>query len=486
MAGLLAARILADCFDSVTIIERDALPDHPVSRPGVPQARHLHALLMRGLQIIERLLPGLHDALLAAGAEALDVGLDLAWLTPDGWGVRFRSGLSFLAFSRSLLDWSVRQRLAAFSNIYFLQGCDVTGLVANADGSQVDGIKLRPRNQTIELAPNRDWRQADFVVDASGRHSQTPAWLEAIDCEPPRETVVDAHLGYASRIYRRPCELQADWKAQFQQAAPPRRIRAGIIFPIEGNRWLLTLGGGDRDYPPTDEKGFLDFARSLSSTLIYEAIKDAEPLSAIHGFRNTENRLRHYDRLRRWPERFVVIGDAVCAFNPVYGQGMTTSALGALTLEQCLREQARRRQVGDLTGLARTFHAKLAKVNLAPWMLATSEDYRYLGTEGRSTDRATRIMHGYVDQVMRLSTRSVPVRRTFLRVQQMLDSPGALFRPSVLVRVLWRVLGQALKGGGMGRRNAAGERAEAPFGEPARTPSLLRPNDRPGQARFCS
>jgi 2-polyprenyl-6-methoxyphenol hydroxylase-like FAD-dependent oxidoreductase len=240
--------------------------------------------------------------------------------------------------------------------------------------------------------------------------------------------------------------VQTDWKGMFLQAAPLARTRAGVLVPVEGNRWIVTLGGGDRDYPPTDEVGFLDFARSLPSPMLYTAIKDAVPLSPIYGNRSTENRLRHYERLTRWPERLLVMGDAVCAFNPVYGQGMTTAALSALALDQCLLNQYRRQSKRDLTGLARRFQQRLTEVNSAPWMLATSEDYRYRGTEGGMPDWTTRLMHRYIDQVLVLATKSVHVRKLFLEVQQMLRSPVTLFQVGVILRMLRRMLGQVARG----------------------------------------
>ncbi|HZS08922.1 MAG TPA: FAD-dependent monooxygenase [Blastocatellia bacterium] len=451
MAGMLAARVLAEHYERVTVIERDSFPEGPESRPGTPQARHLHGLMLRGRQIIEQLFPGLNDELVAAGAINIDAGSDIAWHTPGGWGVNFRSGLEVLAFTRDLLDWAIRRRLKQFDNVRFVEECDVTGLLGDEVGRGVDGVRVRFRHLPADILAGEKELRADLVVDATGRASGMPQWLEALGYEAPAETVVNAHLGYASRLYRIPAGFKADWKAVFLQAAPPDRTRAGIIFPVEGDRWILTLGGGDRDYPPTDEAGFRAFARSLWSPLIASSISGAEPLSPIYGNRSTQNRLRHYEHLKRWPERLIVIGDSVCAFNPVYGQGMTTAAMGALELDRCLREQRRRHPDGDLTGMARRFQRKLARINAAAWMLATGEDYRYRGTEGGTPDRMTRFMHRYMDQIFRLSSKNTRVRRAFLEVQQMIKSPAALFHPGIVARVLW----QTIKPWG-NRREAAG------------------------------
>jgi hypothetical protein len=204
---------------------------------------------------------------------------------------------------------------------------------------------------------------------------------------------------------------------------------------MEKNRWLVTLQGGDRDYPPTDEAGFLEFAGSLRSPMLYEAITNAEALSPISSYRATENRLRQYERLKTWPERFLVIGDAVCAFNPVYGQGMTTAALAAENLRRTLTEQG-----SALNGLARRFQKRLARINSAPWMLATSEDLRYAGTEGAVASLSTKFMHNYIAHMLRSASQNSSVRKRFLEVQGMLKEPETIFRPSVVLQVLKQAL----------------------------------------------
>ncbi|MEW6210850.1 MAG: hypothetical protein AB1631_20970 [Acidobacteriota bacterium] len=218
------------------------------------------------------------------------------------------------------------------------------------------------------------------------------------------------------------------------QPAPPEHTRGGAMFPVEGNRWILTLQGYSRDYPPADEAGFLEFVRSLRTPRIYDAVKDAEPLSPISVYRATENRLRHYERLPRTLGRFVAVGDAACAFNPVFAQGMTMAALAAMTLDEALREQRRRRS--GLKGFSRVFRKKLAKVNAVPWMLATSEDLRARGCEGECPGRVTLLMQKYVDNVVRLSTHSPKARKPLLEVFNLLKPPSALFHPSIPLQML--------------------------------------------------
>jgi 2-polyprenyl-6-methoxyphenol hydroxylase-like FAD-dependent oxidoreductase len=432
MAGMLAARALSETFDRVTILERDFISGNLEGRRGVPQARHLHALLPRGRRILERWFPGITSEFQAAGAEILDVANDIGWLTPQGWGVRFPSKFEALTLTRDLLDWVVRRRLLQLPNVELLHACEVTSLRGRAN--LVEGVNMNFRAEN-GMGARTDFLRSEFVVVATGRNSSVPNWLRELDLPGPETSRVDAHVGYASRMFRRPSQSQSAWRALFIQAAPPAEKRAGILFPVEGNRWLVTLQGGDGDYPPADETGFLEFARTLRSPLLFEAIKYAEPLTPISSYRATQNRLQHYERLKSWPDRLIVLGDAACAFNPVYGQGITTAALAAEDLQRRFRQSC-----GKLDGVARHFQRQLAKINRAPWMLATSEDLRYAGVEGAAASPAVNFMHKYMNNVLRSATRSKTVRRRFLEVQGMLKGPAAILRPFVVAQVLKEAL----------------------------------------------
>src|SRR5271166_6172978 len=430
MAGMLAARVLADHFKLVTLLERDHLPDTPSHRMGLPQARHVHVLLERGRMALERLLPGLTTDLLAAGALLLDTSGDLAILTPFGWGLRFRSGLQLLACSRNLIDWVIRRRVAARPNLRFWQEVTATGLVAAPDGQAVAGVRLRSRHGGTLGPAGEEELAADWVAVASGRDARLPNWMAALGYATPPETVVNSFLGYATRLYHPPRGYQAEWKGLTIYAAPPNDPRGGAVIPVEGGRWLVMLTGGDGDYPPTDEAGFLDRARTMRAPDLYEAIRDAEPIGPIVGYRVTENRLRHYERAGRWPEGLVALGDAVCALNPVYGQGMTTAALGAEVLDRCLRRS--RAPQGIRPGTGRKFQRELARTIAAPWLLATGTEYRFRRTEGPPRRRSTRMMHRYVDALTRLATRNAGARRRLMEVLHLLRPPAALFGPGVL------------------------------------------------------
>jgi 2-polyprenyl-6-methoxyphenol hydroxylase-like FAD-dependent oxidoreductase len=426
MAGIIAARVLADRFDQVTIIERDRLPDGPEFRKGIPQARHVHVILMRCRLILEQLFPGLEAELYAAGAQSLNYPGDIAWLSPVGWSQRFHSYIQSYSCSRGLLEWSVRRRLDEYSNIRFLTAWEVVGLLMNASRTQAMGVQARSRDDPAMT----ESIHADLVVDASGRSSQTPQWLVESSYPRPQETVINAHLGYASRCYLRPTTSTPDWKAIIIQGKPPTIPRSGVLFPIEHDRWIVSVMGVGSDQPPDDETGFLEFARGLHTPLLYEAIKDAEPASPIYRYRRTENRLVHYERVSQ-PEGLVVLGDAACAFNPAYGQGMTIAALGAQVLGHCLDAQR-----DTIDGLAKRFQRQLARANTTPWLMATGEDFRHSTTEGGRRSALTKLTHWYLNRVLLLAAKQPRVYTDFVSVAHLLRPPTTLFSPRIAIQVL--------------------------------------------------
>jgi 2-polyprenyl-6-methoxyphenol hydroxylase-like FAD-dependent oxidoreductase len=417
----------------VTIVERDHLPEQPLLRPGVPQVNHVHVLLTQGQRILEQLFPGLGAELTAAGAPTGDWIGDWCVLGLWGWGPRFDSGLIGHTCSRNLLEWVLRRRLATYDHLKFLEESQVTELLTDRNKFKVTGVRLRFRDEATQ--PKYRELAADLVVDATGRNSSVPKWLVAQGYQPPQKTVINSFLGYASRWYQRPEGFFAEWQGVTVTSKPPDNRRGGVLYPVEGNRWMVTLGGIGRDYPPNDEAGFLDFACSLRSPIIYEALKDAHPISPIYSYQGTENRLCHYEKLSRLPEGLVVLGDAVCTFNPVYGQGMTVAALGALTLDECLHQQFRRDK-GSLKGLTKRFQRRLAQVNATPWLMATGEDLHWSTTEGGQLDGMSRLMHRYLDQVLLVALDHPKIYQTFGQVVHMVKPPRALFQPGILAQVL--------------------------------------------------
>ena len=434
MAGLLAARVLANHFERVTLIERDHYPQEPIFRSGVPQGRHIHILLMRGQQILEALFPGITDKLLARGANAIDFIDDFALHFWSGWIPQKPSHLQVYACTRLLIEWQVRQELLKHEQVHILEGQAVIDLAASSDKQSVTGVRMRQRSRTTPADSEPSEIAADLVVDASGRHSHAPQWLEALGYEPPCESVVNAFLGYATRLYTPPADSKRRWKGMYILNDPPENLRSGLIWPIEGGQWMVLLAGAGKDYPPTEDEAFLEYAKGLLDPMFYEAIREAQPLSPIYGYRQTENRLRHFERLKRHPEGFVVLGDAYCAFNPIYGQGMTVAAQDAMILNESLGQNEGR----GLRGLPRSFQRKLAQVHEFPWQLATASDYRVPNVEGGKLDWATKLQHRYFDGITSLLPTEKAVGETFADVVHMVQPPTALFHPAFVMKVLTR------------------------------------------------
>jgi 2-polyprenyl-6-methoxyphenol hydroxylase-like FAD-dependent oxidoreductase len=435
VAGLLAARVLADHFAEVLVVERDRFPEGDGPRKGVPQGQHIHVLLSSGRIVLEQLFPGLQDELAAAGAPTLDFVADMALLGPVGWAPRVRSEHVGHTCTRPLLEARLRRRVMALPRVRFLEGVEAVGLLAESAGS-VRGIRVRRRGPEAETQPLGEL-PADLVVDTSGRASHAPRWLAELGIGAPQETVINAFLGYASRLMLPPPGFSESWKAMYVQCAPPQHLRGGVIWPVEGGRWMVGVVGMGRDYPPTDDAGFMDFARSLRTPEFARALEGAQALSPVVGYRGTENRLRHFERLKTWPTGFVVLGDAACAFNPVYGQGMSAAAQGAMVLDAWLR--ARRLPNARLDG--RLFQRRLAQANRSAWSLSTGADLRGPATEGARPGRADQLLYRYLDLVFERGIRDAGVALVLADVLHLRRPPSALLRPRVVGSVVRGVFG---------------------------------------------
>jgi 2-polyprenyl-6-methoxyphenol hydroxylase-like FAD-dependent oxidoreductase len=425
MAGLLAASVLADHYGQVTILDRDRIPDLPGFRGGVPQSPHTHVLLGRGLTVLETLLPGIEAELLKAGAVPVDWPGDAMWLTAAGWSPRFRPGIRLVSLSRDLVEWVVRQRVLSHPRIELRQVTEVTALVTSPGRGAVTGMRTRQRG-----LPGSDQEiEAGLVIDATGRQSRCCQWLAEIGYLAPREASIACDVGYASRFYAVP-PGGMDWRLMLLQAQPPRHTRSGIIAPVDGDRWTVSLIGRLGDHPPTDEDGFLDFAVGLRSPLLREVLQDAVPLTPIRGFKISSAYRRRFDQMARWPDGFVVAGDAVCTLNPVYAQGMSVAAIGALGL----RAELQRPPAADLT---RRLQARIVRASADAWVLASGEDLRYLALHtGKRPPLRDRIMRPYLDRVLRAATRDRLVNQALLEVVNLERPPSSLVKPRVVLHAV--------------------------------------------------
>jgi len=420
IAGLLAARVLSDHFERVTILDRDRLPLEEAPRRGVPQARHAHGLLGRGREILCGLFPDLDTELAVAGISLLHAGREVGWLYPCGWQKPFSDAVWLCAPPRDLLESLLRRRVRAIPQVEFVEETDVRGLIATPDGRRVQGVKI-----SNAAGAERSLLDADLVVDASGRGSRAPRWLEEIGAGPTPETIVDAHVGYASRLYAGVASFPHGWQALFLRGT--RRV-AGI-FPQGNGHHLITLMGYAGDHPSGEESEFLRFAASVNDCgVIADALRGATAVSPIHKSHSTVSRRRHFERTKRRPQGFLCLGDAACALNPVYAQGITVAALCVQSLASLLENRT-------VVQVCEVFPSRLNEVISFPWQLAALEDFRHPTTRGQRP-WFSGLTQRYTEKVFALATQEAEIAARLVKVMQMASPPRSLVTPGLLWQVL--------------------------------------------------
>ena len=438
VSGVCSAKVLSRYFKEVVILERDAMPEisaEPSFRPGVSQSRHHHVLLAKGRENLASLFPGFDDTLAKAGAPLLDYARDCALFSPIGGAPRFESGIGIRPCRRQLVDWALRKHLATVSNVRWIDKARVSGLAVGSNGHTVQGVRF-------QLGPNERFLSSDLVVDAMGKNTKLPKWLDGLGLKVPEEEVIDPKMGYASRLFKPGPSFNADWRATEVAAQAPQNPRAAGLWEVENGQWLLTLIGINGTYPPTDEEGFREFAKALPNSLVSDFLSDAEPLSPIYGHRGSKTRRRDYGRMKAFPDGLVATGDSVCSFNPIYGQGMTMASQGALELDAVL---AKRVSSKSLAGLAKVYHRRLKRAGLSAWLLATSEDFRWDATTGGEPDLLTKLSYRYLDWLMPISPYSKEVVGAFLGIANMVTPSYALFSPTILMQRLIHPIRQKLQ-----------------------------------------
>lgn len=423
IAGLLGARVLAERFRQVMVLERDPAPEGPTARKGVPQGRHVHVLLDAGRELLEQLFPGLMAELYASGAERMDAGRDTAWFHAGSWKARYVSGIESVLCTRPWLEWKIRGRVAALPNVQLRHGCSAEALLTDASRARVTGVR-------VKTAQGEEQLEADLVLDASGRGSRAPRWLEALGYGSPPEEQLAIQLGYTTRLYERPASFRGDWKLLALYPRAPEAWRAGFISCIEGGHWIVSLSGYFGDHAPTDEEGFLEFARSLPRRELYEVIREARPISEAVTHKSPSSRWLHYERMERFPEGFALLGDSVCTLNPIYGQGVTISGLGARLLGECLDDQVRS-SGGGLHGLSRRFQRKLSRQLFLPWFMGSTLDLKYPRMQGRRLPGLSALQWSF-STFIDLTSQDTESCRQFYELMHMRRGWEALLNPGLL------------------------------------------------------
>ncbi|MET8287815.1 FAD-dependent oxidoreductase [Streptomyces sp. NPDC048448] len=423
MTGMLAAAVLADHAD-VTIVERDLLPDGPRPRKGLPQARHAHVLWSGGVKALEELLPGVVDRLVGQGARRSRIMSDLVSKAPSGqWFRRFGDARHInLLCSRDLLDAVIRARVLEDRRISLRQQTELVSL--EGDAGRVSGVRIRAADTHSALA-------ADLVIDAGGRGSRAPGWLRDLGLPPVAERTVDAGVGYASRIYRAPGTTADGFPIVNVQADPRQNPgRGGIITPIEGGRWLVTLAGTRGGQPGPGNEDFVPFALKLPHPVIGELLAGAEPETDVVTTRSTANKRRYYEKAARWPDGFAVLGEAVAGYNPVYGHGLSAAAQSVVALRDVLRRQDLR-----APGTSRRIQKAAARPVENAWSLAVGQDVFYPGASEQPPTRLERNLAAFVDKAVDAGARNPHALRILLDVMSMEKPPARLLMPDMLALV---------------------------------------------------
>lgn len=424
MGGLLAARTLTEFYNRVTVVERDTLHDDARQRRGVPQGRHVHGLLTAGSQALNTLFPGILDELIADGTTVVRFDEpNTVWQIIAGHDMRSTFGgvpndMVGYQSTRPFLESHVRRRVRALPEITVLDGHDVMDLMTA--GGRVVGAQVADR-----CGQTHRGLHADLVVDAMGRGARTPAFLEKLGYGRPEEDSIAMQLVYSSRLFQIP--TPAPPEKLFLTSPEPGRPTGMAVAKLENNTWILTLGGMAGRDAPTDWDRMLEFAEHLAPAPILEILRRAQPVDEPTRFRYPASHWRRYDRMRRFPQGFLVFGDAMCSFNPVYGQGMSVAALEAIALRDCLRE--------GKTALSQRFFRAAKKPVSAAWNLAAGADFALPEVPGRRT-AATRASTWYTERLLLAATTDHAVAEQFYRVQNMLDAPARLMTPRMLARVL--------------------------------------------------
>lgn len=416
VGGLLAARVLADAFETVTVLDRDELPDEPAKRRGVPQGHQIHLLHEAGRATIQDLLPRYGEEVVGAGGLILDYGSDFDFYSAGDYLADSEQYLPTYLASRLLYEHAVRELVTDVDGVDLRAETHCTDFLLDEAGEAVRGVEIRDGDATDELG-------ADLVVDATGRTSQSPAWLESHGFPSPGTDEVHIDMAYASTYIERPPDAR---KAYYALPEPPR-TRGSLIHPVEGERWVVTFIGMHGDHPPTDPEGYEAFADSLPVSEPARLLDERRRLSPIRKHPFPHHQRHRYEDVAEFPDGFLVFGDAITSFNPVYAQGMSVAALEALQLHHAL--------AGGTEDLGPRFFDRAADVVDVAWDMAVGTDMGYEQTEGPGSG-PSRIVELYNARLNRTAHSDARVAEAVHRVIRLEKPPATLVRPGIARRVL--------------------------------------------------
>ncbi len=403
IAGLLSARQLSPFFEEVVLVERDRIPDALSTRSGLPQGDHFHALQPGGLEIAERLFPGLSNTLAARGAIPTVGGRDFYFYQPLGKSYSLTSyvpdpveGPLIYVQSRALLEFCIRERVEVIPNVRIDYQTTARRPIWRSD--RVVGLVVAHTGESKRRSEEID---ADLVVDAAGQGTRTPRWMQEKGCPLPDESVVHCDFSYTS-VFVRPRDFDAFEGSGFFVFPNPdgkHPLRGSSLVKMEGGLWLASGGGRFGERPPRDWEGLLEWIRAQDNPIVADLIADADPVRKPAHFRFPSSRRRHYEGLPSFPDGLIPVGDAICHFNPLFGQGMSAAARQVQALADVLAGRAE--SGGGLAGAALEFFPLAFEETRAPWLFACLADFRSPQCKGDfpSEEREAMKMLGYLGRV---------------------------------------------------------------------------------------
>jgi 2-polyprenyl-6-methoxyphenol hydroxylase-like FAD-dependent oxidoreductase len=435
VAGLSAAQVASKYFDQVLVLDHDHLPESGDPRQFIPQANHAHLLHHHGGDILNRLFPGFYQGLLEMGSVPVREN-EIAWFSHGFWKhslSRLSRDFTHYSQSRTVIDRVILSLLRKNPKISVLERHKALSFIFDREDRKVIGVEVKDLSESVVHSI-----EAQIVIDASGNTSATPTWLKALGYMPPVETKVGMDLVYVSQKMLLP-EENRSWKI-LAITPPAAKSRMGsLLVPLENNLWLMTQFQVFPGQLPKSNEEFLEFAKQQDEPHIYEAIKNGTPVSPVMRYRFQGATWRHYERLTEFPDGLIALGDAVCRLNPIYGQGMVSSAVTVDCLDRCLAREFKNGRT-SLSGFPLRFFKAAAKNQKTAWALNIQEDFRHAQTTG-ARPFGLALTNAYLQKFLELSSQDARLFEIFLAVLNIEASVWTFFQPYALKEVLLRFLG---------------------------------------------
>ncbi len=420
MAGLIAARVLSNHFEKVTIIEKDIVNNEPETRKGQSQTKHIHLLLVQAMNTLSHYFPDLKEELLANGALELDVGNDYNWYSYGGIKKKGKTGITALTMSRPLLEYHVKKGVVSMGNIVI------------QDNTKVKEIHIKNnvvRALSIEKEGKREELKTDFIVDASGRGSKSFKWLKQHGYEIPQESKIKIDITYVTVLFKRK-KVALGQKLEVISYSPeaPKEKLGVVMMPIEDDRWVLTLIGMRGAIPPQNDQELIMFLKKLPIKGIYDIVSETDRLTEFMVYKYPNSVRRHYEKLKNFPGSYIVLGDTISSFNPMYAQGMASSIFQAKILDEVLG------QITSNDHIFKPYISKVTKIIEALWTAGAYEDFKYPETEGKKPIAAN-LVNNYMKTLQKAANNDAELFKEILEVAGFLKPGMKLFRP----KILWKV-----------------------------------------------